>query len=518
MAKDEVSDTPLREPRRTFLDWAEVAEGRASRARSIILNLLAVAIVFVSLPILARELISERIVIAPLSIPDSIEETGLSGEVTANRLWDAWARLNREVAVAKETRDLLPSSQRIQFAIPDSGLSFDSLIHHVRDFIGLDETTLSGEFTCTTTPCELSNSAIRLRVVGSDLSVITLDPIGDQPLDAYFRQAMVEVLLKLDPVRGIMATSLGNEERAIAELRKLVRADHPDRQWALMFAGVLLGNAGDRKAALASLDEAIRTDPSFALPHAERASLLLSSDDLAGARASVDQALALAPRDARNHIRLAQIEAKAGRFEAAFAAYAEAARLEPNWPQIPLGVGVAQHQKGDLAAARQAFEQAIEIDPDFLDARQMVALYATLDGDAATALKHQRVIARIKPDDAEAQAGLAAALELGGSMDEAEAAYKRATGLQPSSAAHWMKLGLLQQKRQRHADALESLATAARLDPSLADIWFAMADTQRLLGKVPDARTSYERYVREQPDGLYAAIAATRLKAANLEP
>jgi tetratricopeptide (TPR) repeat protein len=504
--------------RRSILDWAQGLQDRAYTARSIFLNLLAVLAVVLALPILVRELFLNRVVIAPLSMPANIAASGLTGDVAANRLWDAWSHLNAEVAVAKETRDVLPSSQRIQFQIPDSGLSFDSLIHHLRSFLGIDETTVSGEFVCPSEPCDLANAALRLRVVGHDLSVITLDPVGTTPLDLYWREAITEVLLRLDPVRGIMATSLGNEERAIAELRKLVRANHPDRQWALVFAGVLLGNSGDTGGALASLDEATLRDPSFALAHAERASLLLKAEDIEGARTAVSKALQLAPSDARNHMRLAQIEVKAKAFDKAFAAYEQAARLQPNWPQIPLGLGGAHYARGDLAAAKAAFRTAIEIDPDFLDARQLLALLASAEGDAAEALKQQRAVALLKPNDAQAQADLAAALDLSGDLKAAEDSYLRAISLSPDTALFHKQLGLLRQKQLRHTVALASLERAAEIDPRLEDIWFAIGDTQLALGKLAEARESYARYIREQPNGAYAAIAGTRLKEDDLQP
>lgn len=504
--------------KRSILDWAQGLQDKAYTARSIFLNLLAVLAVVLALPILVRELMINRIVIAPLAMPPRLAEAGLSGDVAANRLWDAWSKLNAEVAVAKETRDVLPSSQRIQFQIPDSGLSFDSLIHHLRAFFGIDETTVSGEFVCTADPCDLANAALRLRVVGHDLSIITLDPVGTTPLDLYWREAITEVLLRLDPVRGIMATSLGNEERAIAELRKLVRANHPDKQWALVFAAVLLGNSGDTQGALASLDEATMRDPSFALAHAERASLLLKTEDIEGARTAVATALQLAPQDARNHMRLAQIEVKAKAFDKAFAAYAQAAKLQPNWPQIPLGLGGAHYAKGDLAAAKAAFRTAIEIDPDFLDARQLLALLASAEGDAAEALKQQRAVALLKPNDAQVQSDLAAALELSGDMKATEESYQRAISLAPDNALFHKQLGLLRQKQLRHAAALTSLERAADLDPRLEDIWFAIGDAQLALGRLTDAREAYTRYVREQPNGFYVAIAGARLKADDLQP
>jgi len=511
-------NVPVVAAKRSVLDWAQGVHDKAYTARGIVLNLLAVLAVALALPILTRELLLNRIIISPLSMPAHIAETGLTGEVAANRLWDAWSKLNAEVTVAKETRDVLPSSQRIQFQIPDSGLSFDSLIHHMRSFVGIDETTVSGEFVCVADPCDLANAALRLRILGHDLSIISLDPVGTTPLDLYWRQAITEVLLRLDPVRGIMATSLGNEERAIAELRKLVRSGHPDRQWALVFAGVLLGNSGDGAGALASLDEAILRQPGFALAHAERASLLLKAGDVDGARASVATALQLAPGDARNHMRVAQIEEKAGNLDKAFAAFEQAARLQPNWPQVPMGIGLVHHRAGHLDKAREAYRTAIEIDPDFLDARKILGLLASAEGDAEEYLRQQKAIASLLPNDAATQADLASALELSGDVRAAEDAFQRAIALAPGAALYHHRLGNLLQKQKRHEVALASLRKAASLDPALDNIWFAIGDSELALGHLPEARKAYETYLRDQPGGSFAAIAQLRLKSENLQP
>lgn len=481
--------------------------------RNILINFVAIVAIMFSLPIIVRELLSRRVTIQPISVPLEIERTGLSGIVVSNRLWDAWYKINTEVAKAKETRDVLPSSQRIQFSIPDSGLSFDSLIHHIRNFFGIEETFLSGELVCVADPCSIRNASLRLRVIGKGLDVVKLEPIGTQPLDAYWRKAIIEVLLQVDPVRGIMATSLGNEERAIAELRKISRVKSSDQLWALMFAGVLLNNVKDFDGSRESFDRALAIDPKFALALSQKANMELNAGNSDIARTLILQALNLAPYDAKSHIQLGLIEDHERHWDDAISAYRHAAAIQPNWPEIPTGTGIVEMHRSDLSAANKAFAKAIEIDPDFIDARAMLASLAALDKKYDEAVRHQQVVIKLSPNNAAEESKLGDFFQYGGKALPALEHYQHAVALAPDQALYLEREGEALHVLKKFEDALHAFQKAQLLDPALPNIWFQIAELRLEMGQLIEANQAFETYINVQPQGLYVAIARARLAA-----
>ena len=518
MAKKTDTGKDLPSPEARWIAYVRAFDDKASLLRSLVLNSLLIATLALSLPILFVELTTNRVVIAPLSVPPSIEQSGLTGTVVANRLWDAWSKLNAEVAIAKETRDVLPSSQRIEFAIPDSGLSFDSFIHHLRSFFGFHDTTLSGEMVCEADLCSRHELSLRLRLIDKDLHVVQLPPMGDTPEDTYWRKAISEVMLVVDPVRGILATRLinvgkdGTDARAIAELRKLVRDANPDANWALAYAGSLLSESGDTAAASASFDEALKSNPKFVFALRLRANSEMRSENLEAAKNSIVQALAIAPEDAANLMQFAMIEARMGETAAAETAYAKAGMIKPNWPQIPLNLGAMYTKIGKSDAAKAAYLKAIEIDPDFVDAHELLALTASLDNDFDEAIGHQQIISRLKPDDAGAQDQLGVFFEAAKNYDAALKAYQQASILSPSTARYWQRQGLLFLKQKKIDLALEALLKAQSLDVKLADIWFNIGDAFKALDRKEDAKNAYQNYMKQEPQGLWFPVAEAQLK------
>jgi len=514
--------SPAEKPRRNVTEMMTEADGRAAVLRSLILNCILVFVMVLSLPILYREMTDDRVLIAPLSVPQAVGETGLDGTVVANRLWDAWSRLNHEVATAKETRDALPESERIKFSIPDSGLSFDSFIHHLRALLGMPETIVTGELVCVASPCDFANTALRLRVSGKDNAIIQLPKVGDTAEDLYWRNAMAEVLLRVDPVRGILATRLVNDgkpgvnERAVAELRKLARAHQKDSDWALAYAGTLLGQDGDYAGAQASFDDALKRNANFAFAWRMRSSAAYQLGHMADARDSIDHVLAIDPKDAKALVQLGLLEEKAGDFDKALADYRKALDVDPNAPDPHVQIArVLISMNKPMADAKVELQSAVEIDPDYIDAREILGLLASATDDVDEAIKQQTVIVRLKPTDPEAQSRLGVFLDQKGKFPEAIEAYRKAITLAPETAKYHQEEGKTLLKMSQFADALVSFQAAEKLQPSLQGIWLDIGDAQRQLGNKDTAIAAYQQFVALEPKSVYVAVANAWLRILN---
>jgi len=489
----------------------QLFEGKIRHIRSIAVNLLLVAAIAVVVPILASELFGSRVTIEKIDVPESMEQIGLSGTVVANRLWDAWSDLTTNVAIAKKAQNVTPSSQRIEFSIPDSGISFESLIHHVRAFFGRSDIRIIGEMVCEAEPCARKTMALRLRVLDGKAHVIQLAAIGNEPEELYYRRAMSEVLLVTDPVRGILALRDNDQERAIAELRRLVRDRHVDSAWALTFAGILLTNRGDFAAARASLDQALALQPRLSIALISRAAAEAGEGELDRAMATIEQAIAIDPKDGRAFMRRAEIEERRGERAAAIKSYRTAATLLPNAPEPLFGQATMHYRSGAYAEARTAYSEAIEIDPNFADARTGLALLALLDINFAEMARQYGEVVRLRPDDADAYAQLAYALGAENRLAEAVEAHRQAVALAPQQASYEQGLGTALSRLGDHRAALQAFETAQRLDPELDGIWFEIGDTLRALDRQAEAHHAFQKYLTLEPDGTMADFAQTHL-------
>lgn len=487
-------------------------EGKTTLVRSILFNVLVMVAIVVLIPVIVSELASDRVTITSISVPAALEEKGLTGTVVANRLWDAWSQVTDELKIAKETRDILPSSQRIEFSIPDSGISFESLIHHVRAFFGRAELRISGELVCAAEPCSLATSALRLRVIEKSITVIDLPPPGDGDVNAWFRKAISEALLVIDPVRGILALRSESEERAISELRRLARTGHEDSIWALTFAAQLMINGKDYAAARRLAGEALAIDASFSDALVTRAAAELGDGAIDEARATIGKALAYSPRNAQALKWRAEIAARTGDTEAAAADLVRAAGLEPDNADYLFRLGMLYTQAGDAAAASAAFRQALEIDAESVSALRALALEALLAGDGDALIARQGAIVKITPDDADAHAQLASAYAMEGRHAEALASYEQAIRLAPGVAAHRTGLGRVALAAGDGRQALAAFTEARRLALDDGRIWYDIGRAQNLIGNEDDARIAFETFLAAHPDTPEAALARAMLE------
>jgi tetratricopeptide (TPR) repeat protein len=490
-------------------------EGKTTLVRSILFNVLVMVAILVLIPVIISELASDRVTITSISVPAALEEKGLNGAVVANRLWDAWSQVTDELKIAKETRDILPSSQRIEFSIPDSGISFESLIHHVRAFFGRAELRISGELVCVADPCSLATSALRLRVIDKSIEVIDLPPPGEGDVNAWFRKAISEALLVIDPVRGILALRSESEERAIAELRRLARNGHADSIWALTFAAQLMINGEDYAAARRLADEALAIDASFADALVTRAAAELGDGAIDAARATIGKALAYAPRNAQALKWRAEIAARAGDTEAAVADLVRAAALEPDNAEYLFRLGVLHNQTGDAAAAAAAFRQALEIDAESVSAMKGLSLLAMLAGDMDELVRRQSAIVKVTPHDADAHAQLASAYAMSDRHAEALASYAKAIELAPKAATHRIGLGRVALAAGDGRQALAAFAEARQLAPDNSRIWYDIGRAETLVGNPDGARAAFEVYIAAHPDTPEAALARAMLEKEN---
>lgn len=307
----------------------------------------------------------------------------------------------------------------------------------------------------------------------------------------------------MDDARALLETGVrhhGSGDLAEAErLYRRVLETQPENADAHYLLGTLAQQAGDPKAAVASLTRAIKANRRNPYYHLALGDARLAQGKPGQAETSYRKALSIDPGSAEATLGLGNLLHSRGRIAAAIKHYRRAIALKPELAEAHNNLGVALLAEGAAAEAAACFTRALELRPDYPDAhlnlgrvlkgegkmREAIASYrAALEldprlaeahnnlgnalreqGDLEAALTHYRQALAIRPDFAAAHNGLGIALAKGGAFDDAIAAHRRALALRPRQADWHVDLGAALNVLGDVDAAIEHCRTALSIAP-----------------------------------------------------
>jgi tetratricopeptide (TPR) repeat protein len=502
-----VAEAPPRKPRlRVSLPSLESG---STRLRKVILNIAFVLAILIFIPILASQFLRSPVLIEPIAVPEALVERGLTAEVVASRLWDGLRDANALARTSKASVAAIPNSQRVQFSVPDVGLSMDSIVRQTRQFFNVYETRIAGEFVCADAACAPEGMVLRLRVLRGTSEVIDLPAVGDQDLRQYFRSAAVQILSILDPFVAVSAISETEPVRATALARRLIRQHHPDAKWAHNLIGNLRSTAEDYRPALAEYRAALALDPQFTIAHANAARALRQLGDPVASRAEYDEIFARAPHSPEVQEGYAELAIGAGDSDAAIAYLKAAAALDPTSPHYFARIGEIEMARGNIDAAKDWFTQSLAIDPAYPLALSPMFTLMAAGFDFAGGEVLLRRAADFEPESAEVQALHGAALTFLDRPAEALAAFDRALAITPDDAQLLYQSANMLQNLERQADAVVRLNRAIALDPYNPAPIFSRGTSLAITGHNAEARADFQRVLELDTSGTqYGSMAS----------
>jgi predicted Zn-dependent protease len=486
-------------------------EALSSTLRTTFVNLGFFAATLLLIPAVASQMARNAVVIDPIVVPQALIDRGVTPEVAANRLWDGLQDFARTASIARATIVAVPDSQLVEFSLPDTGLSLDSILKQVRQFFGAYETHIAGEIVCETADCATAGQRLRLRVIRATAEVIDLPPIGSRSEAEYFREAAAGIYDILDPFVAIAARAATDPDGAATHARRLALTGHPDAPWAFNLLGDIERNAGRFETAAVEYRAALDLDPNFTLARLNLARALAGGGELDAAATAIADAPSRDPESAGLFTARAELDLTAGNRAAAVEHLLAAAEAAPLDPDLLVEAGTLELALGRDDEAVAHLEEALDLEPGHPEALRILGESYREKGNVVAAERLFQDWADYAPNSAEAHLAIAELLAERGDLKGAAPHYDRVVVLAPENPEHAIARARVLLALGRYAQAVDGLAPFADADPPQPEAVLLLAEVLEAFGRPEQAAARYRQVLSLDADGPGRRIAEAAL-------
>lgn len=479
--------------------------------RTTLINLGFFAALLLLVPAVASQAMRNAVVIDPIAVPKALADRGLTAEVMANRLWDGLRDFSETASAARATIAAIPDSQLVEFSLPDTGISLDSIFAQIRLFFNIHETRIGGEVICETPACAPEGMRLRLRILRGGSDIVDLPPLGAQDEAAYLRDAAAGIFEVLDPFVAIAALSHSEPDRAALLARQLIARGGADAKWAHNLIGDIARRAGTMAEAAEAYRAALAIDGGFDSARIGLGLALTAMGDHAGAHAAFAEVAARDPDNLDLLEGLTGLALAEGDDKAAIAALRRAADAADRPAPYLARAGAIALDGGDRETGVALLSDALLLDPSNELALRRMAGEDRRRRDLAAAEALYRNWVGYDPQSVDAHVGLADLLVDRYRSRDALAPYAEALRLdpdQPGVRLRFIRALIAANQLARARDVLDA-ARAHGNDPAFD---YFDAEILAARGRTAEARSAYQRYLFRAPTGPYAGLAELALK------
>jgi tetratricopeptide (TPR) repeat protein len=484
---------------------AERTTSRWAHARTIILS----AVVVLLVGRIAQLTLTETIALQPISVPQSLVDSGYTPEVAARHL-DATMR---EICASLRTATGFVSSVQAAsvldtIEVPQSKLSLGTVVELIRYLTGQRPTTVQGRIVREGDDLRL---VVQILPAHESIPVSNSFVVHGTDPSPLFADAAHFILRVLDPYKeGIYLCGSGRYSEAVFLARQAMHArgcDRKNRSMLYVLLGRVLILQGENGAADGMYRQAVAFDPKNRIARLNWSNLLVAEHKPAAAMEQIQALLNDNAADADAVLASGDVQEFGNHNDAAAeAAYRRAANLDPfNWrAQDSLGSFCYAHKR--FAEGSEHFRAAIAIDPTSPYPYMTWAVALELAGDHVGAIQFATRAQSLAPRDPYTYMFLARVID--GMEDK-----KRAEVWLPVMKANiaedgdaLLAVAALEESLDRHDDALATTARARDLYPRRADVWCLQGAILARHEQLDDAEAHYRKAVELDPHMLIALI------------
>ncbi|HTU32304.1 MAG TPA: tetratricopeptide repeat protein [Candidatus Acidoferrum sp.] len=255
------------------------------------------------------------------------------------------------------------------------------------------------------------------------------------------------------------------------------------------------------QAALDYFDQALKTDPAFALAFTGLADASLRMYKIQNDALWTQKALAAAQRAQQLNDKLPEVHATLGSVYTATGKYSEAVAevnralsLAPNSDEFYRRMGEVYLASGNNAEAVEAFQKAIKLNPYYwVNQNKLGAAYARL-ADYSKALEAFQQVATLEPDIVAGFENVGNMYLQQGKYEESIPYFQKALQVEPYFTAY-SNLGTSYFFLKQYANAVPMFEKAVALNPKNADVILNLADAYAGAGQQDKARATYQQAI-----------------------
>lgn len=243
---------------------------------------------------------------------------------------------------------------------------------------------------------------------------------------------------------------------------------------------------GNLDLAIASLNDAVKTDPSFAVGYAElgeayrlKYGLDPNPQWINEAAANCQKAAQIHPNLPAVYITFARVYEIEGKYDLALEKFQHAIRLDPHNGSAVQGLAGTYERMGRAADAEATYKQAIALQPDYWDPYNSLGMFYTRRARYREAIQQFTRVINLTPDNAQAYSNLAVVyLDMGDPrfFAQAEQNLKRSLALAPSYTGY-ANLGLLFYNEKRYAESAAMTQKALGFSDKDYRVWSNLVAT-----------------------------------------
>ncbi|HTA69377.1 MAG TPA: protein kinase [Bryobacteraceae bacterium] len=256
---------------------------------------------------------------------------------------------------------------------------------------------------------------------------------------------------------------------------------------------------GNLDQALGAFEDAVKTDPRFALAYAGlgEAYLVRYRTDqnprwIDQASAACERAVQIDDQLAPVYVTLGRIHNETGKTDLASQEFQHALQLDPRSADALLGLASVYEAQARLKDAEQTLVRAVALRPDYWDNLSKLGLFYYRQRRFEEAAVQLRKVVELTPDNSIAWLNLAAALRASGKLVEATSALQKSIQISPSYPAH-TNLGNVYYQQHRYADSAQQYEKAMAFNAKDYRVWINLANADTWLDKTNDALAAFRR-------------------------
>jgi tetratricopeptide (TPR) repeat protein len=238
---------------------------------------------------------------------------------------------------------------------------------------------------------------------------------------------------------------------------------------------------GNLDMAVQALQDAVKTDPRFALGYAELGEAYRLKYQLDQNPKWIDEAIANCNRASQlddrlpaTYVTLGKLHSQLGKNDLALQEFQHALQLDAHSADGLMGVAGAYERMGRIKEAEDGFRRAAALRPDYWDGYNSLGMFYDRQQRYPEALAQLNKVVEMTPDNAQAYSNLAAVyLDAGDPkmVPLAEEALKKSVQLNPSYPAY-ANLGALYYGQGRYPESAAMTEKALQLNDKDFEVWY----------------------------------------------